>query len=243
MIVEQDYTGYTAADHNTWSVLFQRQGKAVLTHAAGEFKKGFSSLSLDPHRIPMLEDVNRLLATVSGWSLVPVTGLVPNDVFFGLLIQKRFPITVSMRSPGEIDFAELPDIFHDVYGHVPMLMNELFCEFMSDYSHIAINYLDDPGIIDYFGRFYWFTLEMGLIREDDLLKPYGAAILTSAGEIRNIQSAATAKRPFDLHTVITTRYDNLHLQKEYFYIDSFDQLFDGLKGMQALLDKGVLSHQ
>jgi phenylalanine-4-hydroxylase len=142
-----------------------------------------------------------------------------------------------MRKPEEISFSELPDIFHDVYGHVPMLMNNMFCDFMTKYSSIAIDYSDDDNIVACFGRLYWFTMEMGLVREGGELKPFGGAILTSSGEIENIRNPLVAKHHFDLEQVINTEYDNLQLQKEYFYIDSFYELFQSLTDMSFHIDK------
>jgi phenylalanine-4-hydroxylase len=237
MELSQDYNSYSPADHQTWSVLFEKQQERVATYAAAEFKKGFDLLSLDPTCIARLEQVNAVLMPVSGWSVIPASGLVSNKEFFFQLINKKFPITVKIRRPEELTFSELPDIFHDICGHVPMLMNNLFCEFMSEYSKIAINYLDDENAVTAFGRLYWFTLEMGLIREKEGLKPFGGAILTSSDEILNISHPDVPRHPFNLEQIIATPYDNLKLQKEYFYIESYEQLFDSLSGIRNVLGK------
>ncbi|SEN90815.1 Phenylalanine 4-hydroxylase [Chitinophaga rupis] len=243
MYPEQNYLLYTEEDHRTWTTLFERQSSTILRIAATEFQKGFKQLSLAPDRVANMEMVNNMLYPATGWKVIPVEGLVPNRDFFTMLINKQFPVTVHMRKPHEIDFAELPDIFHDVYGHVPMLMNSLFCEFMANYSSIAINYAENDDIVNYFGRLYWFTLEMGLIRENDILKPYGGAILTSSGEVKNIDDSRIPKHAFNLQQIISTPYDNLKIQQEYFYIDSFYQLFDSLKDMRRLADSlAVKSH-
>ena len=239
---KQEYENYSQEDHATWSTLFERQSKTILKIASSEFVKGFNLLSLDPHHVANLGTVNKMLKDVTGWRVIPASGLVSNKDFFSLLRDKKFPVTVSMRKPEEIAFSELPDIFHDVYGHVPMLMNRMFCEFMSAYSGLAIDFSEDEGITACFGRLYWFTLEMGLIREDNVIRPFGGAILTSSGEVDNINNPDVPKHPFNLLQVINTPYDNLQLQKEYFFIDSFHQLFDSLKDLKVYLDKQRIVH-
>jgi monomeric phenylalanine-4-hydroxylase len=237
MILEQQYQSYTSVEHNTWAELFERQSKTILQTAAAEFKKGFALLSFDPYKVADLSIVNKILRPASGWSVIPAPGLVSNRNFFSMLIHKQFPVTVTMRKPEEIAFSELPDIFHDVYGHVPMLMNSMFCEFMTKYSDMAINYSEDDAIVACFGRLYWFTMEMGLIKEDDELKPFGGAILTSSGEIENIRKPMVPKYPFNIDQVINTEYDNFQLQKEYFYINSFYDLFKSLNDIGPCIDK------
>jgi phenylalanine-4-hydroxylase len=235
--LQQDYSTYTATDHKVWSKLYSRQSKLVLNKASKEFKKGFTMVSMDPLHVPDLEILNTNIHKVSDWTLVPVTGLIPNREFFVLLSKCLFPVTISMRSESEIDFSELPDIFHDIYGHVPMLVNKCFCDFMKEYSRIALEYMDDDKVVVYLERLYWYTLEMGLIKENNDLKAYGAAILTSAGEIDNFLNPSVVKRPFELREVFTSAYNNLQLQKQYFMIDSFDILFESLKEVRETLHK------
>jgi phenylalanine-4-hydroxylase len=234
-MVAQNYDSYSEKDHNTWSLLFKRQSNFILNEAAEEFKKGFKMLSISPDKVVNLEELNKKLSEISAWNVTGVSGLVPNNLFFSMLKNKKFPVTVTMRKPEELAFSELPDIFHDVYGHVAMLLNETFSKFMVEYSRIALKYIDDETTVSYFGRLYWFTLEMGLIKEGGHLKPYGGAILTSSGEIENINNPSIAKYPFDLEKVIHTEYDNLKVQKEYFFIESFEQLFSSLHDLDVLL--------
>jgi len=236
-MIKQNYASYTNEDHQTWSLLFERQSRFILDEAAEEFKKGFKTLSIPSDKVVNIDELNRTLDRLCDWNVVGVTGLVPNELFFDMLQNKKFPVTVTMRKPHELAFSELPDIFHDVYGHVAMLLNETFSSFMVEYSRIALKYIDDVTTVEYFGRLYWFTLEMGLIQEKGKLRPYGGAILTSSGEIENINSPAVARHPFNLEQVIHTPYDNLKVQKEYFFIDSFQQLFDSLQDMDMLLEK------
>lgn len=241
MYIPQIYESYSDEQHQTWRALFQRQ-YGIITHNASEsFLRGFRLLSLDSERIARLEDVNEKLVKTSGWSVVGVAGLVSNRDFFQMLIEKKFPVTVNMRNADEIDFSELPDIFHDIYGHVPMLLNEMYCEFMAEYSKLAIKYVDDEVATNLFGRLYWFTLETGLVYEAGETKPYGGAILTSKNEILNIKNELIPKHDFDLYKLIGTEYNSLKLQKEYFVIKSFEQLFDSLRDIEKCVSLSMES--
>lgn len=226
--MEQNYDAYTAEDHQNWSILFDRQNKAVLHLAADAFRSGFLQLDLNPRRIENIPVRNTTMKQKFGWQLHPVSGLLPLDEFLNLLINKEFPVTVYMRKKEELEFSELPDIFHDLYGHAPMLASPVFSEFISRYAEIAIGYINDPEAVEYMSRFYWYTMEMGLIEEDEKLKPFGSAILTSAGEMENIVNPDVPKRPFDVEDVLNTPYDSFSLQTQYFYLHSFEQLFDAL---------------
>jgi phenylalanine-4-hydroxylase len=241
MFISQLYSTYTTEDHNTWTLLFQRQKKIVRDFIPAGFLRGFDLLDLNPERIPDLTQLSEKLKGISGWSLQPVNGLVSNEEFLTLLVNKTFPITVSIRSPQEIEFSELPDIFHDVYGHVPMLMDKVFSDFMHEYSQLAIKYIHEPDLVKLLGRFYWFTLETGLIGEQDNIKPYGAAILTSSEEIKNIHKEDIKKHAFNLEKLLYTQYNNLELQKEYFVIRSFSDLSAHLKAVPAILEKVRIS--
>lgn len=240
-VLEQAYEAYTPEDHTVWSLLYERQTKLMLTRASREFVRGFSMLSLDAAFVPRLSELNDRLFAAAGWCVVPVGGLIPSKDFMFMLQQKQFPITVSVRKMEELEFSELPDIFHDIFGHVPMLMNPLFTDFLLRYSTIALEFVDDEIALAALTRFYWFTLEMGLIQEDDVVKPYGGAIITSFGEIERVNDPAVPKVPFDIKNVLITEYDNLKLQKQYFVIDSFEQLFSSLELLRpAIVDLIVI---
>jgi phenylalanine-4-hydroxylase len=182
-----------------------------------------------------IEELSRRLESISGWTLVPVTGLIPTKAFFYLLINKKYPITVSIRKPWEIDFSEQPDIFHDVCGHLPMLTNYKFIKFLTAYSIIALKYIYNDRAVDFLGRLYWYTYEMGLINEEGTCKPYGAAIITSAGEIANVRRADIPKYPFELSHIFSTPYNPYKLQNEYFVINSFDDLFNCIESLEFSL--------
>ncbi|MCW3072410.1 MAG: Aromatic amino acid hydroxylase protein [Bacteroidetes bacterium] len=235
--MNQNYERYTQEDHEIWSVLYERQTKLLKKYVNREFLEGLEMLQLDPAKVANIDEVSERLFKISGWSLVPAVGLLSHKDFFFLLHEKKFPITVNMRKRHELEFSELPDIFHDIYGHVPMLVNKTFCDFMEKFSTIAMNNFEDETIVTGLGRLYWFTLEMGLIQENDETKVYGGAILTSSNEIDNIFNNETKRSVFDMQAVINSDYDNLKLQKEYFIINSFKQLIVALNEFEAHVEK------
>src|ERR1041385_5317302 len=167
MIAEKKTATYAAEDHATWRHLFGRQTKTIQARAAREFLDGFNLLSLDPKRVPTLADVNQKLRTLSAWQVAPANGLVPIRDFFDMLNERKFPVNTNIRRPSEIDFSELPDLFHDIVGHVPMLFdNTVFGEFMQRYSRISRGYTHSDLAMTYCSRLYWFVIEMGLKREN-----------------------------------------------------------------------------
>jgi len=240
LTVFQDYHLYTQEDHQTWASLCQRQGQLHADTLSNEYLDGYRKLGLDTERIINIDEMSRRLQSVSGWSLVSVTGLIPTRDFFYMLINKKYPINIYIRRPEEIDFSEQPDIFHDVYGHVPLLTDEKFVRFLTAYSIIALKYVNNERAIDLLGRFYWYTYEMGLLAEGEENKPYGAAIITSAEEINNVRRTQVHKHQFDIDHIFRTGYNPYKLQKEYFVINSFDDLFNSLEELESKLIEHLL---
>ncbi|QTE39758.1 aminotransferase class I/II-fold pyridoxal phosphate-dependent enzyme [Mucilaginibacter gossypii] len=236
----QDYSRYVAEDHHTWATLSSRQKKLKDNQISEAYLDGLKVLQMDDQQIVRLDEVSERLEALSGWTLIPVTGLMPTKEFFCMLISKKYPITVSIRKPYEIDFSEQPDIYHDVCGHLPLLTNKKFIEFLTSYSIIALKYVNNEKALDILGRFYWFTYEMGIIRENGVSKPYGGAIITSAEEIENSNNPAVPKHEFDLDHIFRTTFDPYKLQKEYFVINSFDELFDSLEHIESKLIEYLL---
>lgn len=240
--VLQDYALYREEDHNTWTVLYNRQRELQRGTLSQEYMSGFDQLALDGGRIVKIGEISKRLESISGWTLVPVSGLIPTRDFFYMLINKRYPVTVSIRRPWEVDFSEQPDIFHDVCGHLPLLTNEKFVKFLTAYSIIALKYVNNDRAVEFLGRLYWYTYEMGIIHENGEDKPYGGAVITSSEEIANVVNDKTPKYPFDIGRIFRTPYNPYKLQNEYFVIDSFDQLFESLQDLEAtLVDHLLLS--
>jgi monomeric phenylalanine-4-hydroxylase len=241
MIVAQDYSSYSAEDHNTWSILSERQAQLRKGKVSKEYLQGYNSLEFDRDHIISIPATSERLDQVNGWKLIPVAGLLPAKDFFEMLINRNYPITIYMRKPWEIDFSEQPDIFHDVFGHIPLLANEKFTEFLLAYSKIAIRYSGVQKAVDILARLYWYTYETGIIREDGEYKPYGGAIITSAGEMENSRNELVQKHLFDLDQILSTPYNSFKLQKEYFVIDSFDDLFSCLEVLEKCLVEHLLT--
>jgi len=239
----QNYTSYQEEDHLTWQTLMKRHLRLLENRISSAYLEGFNKLQFDHKRIIRIEEVSDRMEYLTGWKLIPVSGLIPTKEFFYMLINKIYPVTVPIRHPWEIDFSEQPDIFHDVCGHLPLLTDENFIRFLTAYSIIALKYVNNDRAVELLGRLYWFTYEMGLIKEGQVYKPYGGAIITSAGEIANVNNDNVPKHPFDLDHIFRTAYDNFRLQKEYFVIDSFDDLFNSLEYLETKLIEHLLLPQ
>ncbi|HVU95551.1 MAG TPA: aminotransferase class I/II-fold pyridoxal phosphate-dependent enzyme [Puia sp.] len=240
VLVSQNYDVYSPEDHETWKTLCRRQQERNSGAVSKEYLIGFNKLQLSKERVIRIEETSRRLEVISGWTLIPVTGLIPTRDFFYMLINKQYPVNVSIRKPHEIDFSEQPDIFHDVCGHLPLLTNDKFIKFLTAYSIIALKYVNNDRAIDFLGRLYWYTYEMGIIREDGEYRAYGGAIITSAEETSNILKEDVPKYPFEVGHIFRTPYNPYKLQSEYFIIDSFDDLFNCLEHLEEKLIEYLL---
>lgn len=225
---EQDYTQYSDADHDTYRRLYARQLQQLPGLACDEFIEAVAQLGA-PDRIPHFDDISERLRRATGWQIVGVPGLIPEEAFFKLLSERRFPVTDWMRTPEEFDYVVEPDVFHDLFGHVPLLFNPTFADYMQAYGAggMKASRLDACELLT---RLYWYTVEFGLIDTPQGLRAYGAGILSSAGELRHSIEAPTALRVgFDLQRLMRTRYRIDTYQATYFVIDSFQQLFDATR--------------
>ena len=223
--VDQDWDGYSQADHELWRRLYRRQESLVTKYACDEFNQALEVLDFS-QAIPRFDAINKKLASASGWQLVAVPGLVPDLTFFEHLATRRFPVTVWLREPEEFDYIVEPDIFHDFFGHVPMLFNPVFADYMQAYGRGGIK-AHELGAIEMLARLYWYTVEFGLIDTPKGLRTYGAGILSSGGEIGYCLDSPDPNRiGFDLLRIMQTRYKIDTFQETYFVIHGFDQLFE-----------------
>jgi phenylalanine-4-hydroxylase len=227
-IVEQPWDDYSAADHATWATLYARQREVLVGRASDAFLAAQDAMGMTPDRIPKFSELNRVLEGATGWTLIGVEGLLPELDFFDHLANRRFPVTWWIRKPEQIDYIEEPDLFHDLFGHVPLLMNPVFGDYMQSYGRGGVK---AHGIgaeaLQTLTRLYWYTVEFGLIRQADGLRIYGSGIVSSTGEsIHSLESAAPNRIGFDLERIMRTRYRIDSYQKTYFVIDSFEQLMD-----------------
>ncbi len=221
----QPYGRYTSVDHAVWRQLFERQGALLKGRACNEFLSGLAGLGVAKDGIPHFERLTEALMKATGWQIVAVPGLVPDDVFFAHLAARRFPVTWWIRKPEQMDYLQEPDVFHDIYGHVPLLMNPVFGDYMQAYGEGGLKALKLDAL-NYLARLYWYTVEFGLIRTPEGLRIYGSGIVSSRGEsIYSLDSAAPNRLGFDLLRIMHTGYRLDNFQKSYFVIDSFDELF------------------
>ncbi len=222
--VEQAWSRYTPEQHALWAVLLARQLEMVRQYGAPQFLKGLKALDLEP-RIPRFDAASQVLRRATGWEIVPVPGLIPEGQFFAHLAERRFPVTVWLRDPAERDYLVEPDVFHDFFGHVPLLCDPVFADFVQAYG-VAGRKAAAEGGVAMLARLYWYSVEFGLIKSGDGLRTYGAGILSSAGETAySIDSPVPHRIQFDLERVIRTDYMIDAYQKTYFVVDSFEQLF------------------
>lgn len=221
----QPYEKYTEAEHARWRMLYARQESLLPGYAAQEFIEGLSKLGAG-EMIPRLDDMNEILSAATGWRLVAVPGLIPDEIFFDHLANRRFPVTWWLRAENEIDYLVEPDIFHDFFGHVPLLLNQSFADNMREYGlggKKALQY----GAQKMLARLYWYVIEFGLINTADGLRAFGAGMLSSKNEtVYSLESPVPHRIMFDLERVLNTDYMVDDFQKTYFVIDSFEELFD-----------------
>lgn len=221
--VAQDYLRYTDDEHRRWALLLERQRVLARTHAAEAFLAGLEALGLGP-RLPRLEQASALLRRTSGWELVGVPGLIPEREFFAHLAQRRFPVTVWLRDPDEMDYLAEPDLFHDFFGHVPLLTDPHYARFMELYGQAGARALELGGL-RMLARLYWYTIEFGLIEEPAGLRCFGAGILSSAGETRHaLESDAPLRLRYALRRVLRTEYLIDGYQRTYFVVRDFEEL-------------------
>lgn len=221
----QDYASYVEADHATYRHLYERQSALLPGLACDEFLASLSALG-PSHHIPHFDDINERLFKATGWQIVAVPGLIPEVPFFSLLAQRKFPVTDWIRKPSELDYIVEPDVFHDLFGHVPLLFNPVFADHMQAYGAGGLK-AHALGACEMLSRLYWYTIEFGLIRQPNGLRAYGAGILSSSGELKYaVRDALPQRIALDILRAMRTQYKIDSYQQTYFVIDSFQQLFD-----------------
>ena len=222
--IPQDWTAYGPQDHATWDTLFARQSRQLPGRAAEAFLRGLDVLKLSKPGIPHYDELNERLMRATGWQVVAVPGLVPDDVFFDHLANRRFVAGNFIRRRDQFDYLQEPDVFHDVFGHVPMLADPVFADYMQAYGEGGLRSLGF-GSLDRLARLYWYTVEFGLVREESGLRLFGSGIVSSHGEsVFALDDPSPSRVRFDLQRVMRTRYRIDDYQQIYFVIDSFEDL-------------------
>lgn len=257
--IDQGWENYSADEHGIWQTLYERQMKLLPGRACDEFVAGMRDLPIEADRIPDFRRLSEVLMKRTGWQVVAVPGLVPDDVFFEHLANRRFPSGQFIRRPDQLDYLQEPDVFHDVFGHVPMLMNPVIADYIQAYGEGGLR-AKQLGMLDNLARVYWYTVEFGLVEQKDGLRIYGAGIASSYTEsIFAVDDPSPNRVRFDLERIMRTRYRIDDFQETYFVVRNLEELLElaridfgpvyaRIKGQeelepgQALTSDGVLTH-
>jgi phenylalanine-4-hydroxylase len=228
--ISQNWNAYTADDHEAWRLLYHRRMRELARTGSRVFLEGAAAIGLRRDAVPDLADVNARLGPRTGWAAVPVRGFLPAREFFACLARRRFPTTVTVRPKDRLDYVPEPDIFHDVFGHVPLHADPVFADFLQTFGALAAGAPDDA--LTRLARLFWFTVEFGLIREDGEVKVYGSGLISSAEDAANALSERCDRRPFSLDAVVAQPFEIDRLQDVLYVVESFDRLFDAVNQMK-----------
>lgn len=227
-VIEQRHAAYTAEDHAVWELLYARRIAALETTASRVFLDGVARIGLAPDRVPDLDGVNRRLLATTGWSAIGVEGFIPAAGFFRCLEARRFPTTLRVRPRAQLDYLPEPDIFHDVFGHVPLHADPVFADFLQRFGALAAA-ARTAGETTAMARLFWFTVEFGLIRERGATRIYGSGLISSHGDAANALGPDCDRRPFALDAVIAQPFAIDRLQDVLFVVEGFEQLFEAVE--------------
>jgi phenylalanine-4-hydroxylase len=238
-LIRQDYAAYTQEQHAVWAGLVERVYPELEKHAAREYLEGFEIIGLQRDCLPHLGSISARLEPRTGWNSTPVSGFLPAPAFFEMLATRRFPTTTWLRSRDSLEYTPEPDIFHDVFGHVPMHAHAVFAGFLERYGRVCAA-AQDENVLEKLGRIFWYTVEFGVIRQRGEIKAYGSGIISSHGECSNVMSGGCAIRDFTLDEVLRTpvKVDELH--KLLFAVESFDQIYDAMDEAEQRAMNGTL---
>jgi phenylalanine-4-hydroxylase len=229
--ISQQYSRYTQEDHDVWKALFERRMSTLRETGSEVFLTGMERIGLSANRVPDLGEVNRLLNASTGWNAVGVKGFIPAAEFFGSLSRRRFPTTLGVRPRSQLDYLPEPDIFHDVFGHVPLHSHPVFADFLQRFGALAAGARTEQETTE-MARLFWFTVEFGLIEERGKTRIYGSGLISSHGDAANALGARCERRPFDLDAVLNQAFEIDHFQDVLFVVESFDQLFEAVNEIE-----------
>ncbi len=229
----QQWSAYTADEHFAWSELYRRRMASLRKTGSRAVLDGIASICLSPHIVPDLAQVNALLAPRTGWRAIPTAAYLEAGRFFESLARREFPTTITVRPLSSLDYIPEPDIFHDVFGHVPLHADPVFADTLQRVGQLAAHTTGER--LAWVQRFFWFSVEFGLVRENGIAKIYGSGLVSSIGEERHALSGECEHRRFTLDEVIETDFDHAHVQPVLFVVDSFDHLLDELGALERRL--------
>jgi phenylalanine-4-hydroxylase len=232
--IAQDWRAYTDENHLAWSLLYARRMETLRDTGSAVFLEGAATIGIGPTKVPDLAEVNARLTPRTGWRAVPVSGFLPAKEFFVCLADRRFPTTVTVRPMAQLDYLPEPDIFHDVFGHVPLHANPVFADFLQRFGQAASR-AERPEDVEAMARLFWFTVEFGLVREAGRVKVYGSGLISSHGDAANALGDRCDRRPFSLDAVLAQPFEIDRLQDVLFVVEDFQQLFQAVDEAAARL--------
>lgn len=239
-VKQQVYENYTAEDFEVWKLLYNRQLSLLKSSAVYEYLEGLVAINMVAERIPDFKELNQHLSRLTGWRIIPFEGICPPGKFFQLLAERIFPCTHWLRKMNQMDYLEEPDMFHDVFGHIPLLSNKSYCSFFQELGVIGTMYMQHPHIIDKLERLYWFTIEFGLMEEDGRIKVYGSGIASSFGELKHAIGDHSTKKPFNLLEIMDHAFRTDVIQEEYYIIQNFNDMISCLPEVRAICEAEVI---
>jgi phenylalanine-4-hydroxylase len=249
-LIQQKWDGYTEEQHAVWAELVRRRMPQLREHAAEEYLNGFEQIGLREDTIPNLAEVNKRLAPRTGWNATPVSGFLPPDAFFEMLAARQFPTTTYIRCRESMDYTPEPDIFHDVFGHVPMHAHPVFADFLQHYGRVCARLMHDKDKLEQMGRLFWFTVEFGVIRQEGKIKLYGSGLISSHGEGTHViegqphPALPTAGAPglrgpeirdFNLDQVLAQKFLVSEEQKVLYAVESFEEIYEAAQEAERRL--------
>jgi phenylalanine-4-hydroxylase len=237
-LARQDHAAYSADQRATWAELVRRRMPQLARHAAEEYLEGFAIIGLREDTIPNLDEISLRLKPRTGWSTVPVTGFMPGPAFFSMLASRQFPTTTWLRSRDSLEYTPEPDIFHDVFGHVPMHAHPVFADFLADYGQLCAG-IEEESVLERIGRLFWYTVEFGLIRQHGRVKVYGSGLISSNGECTNVLEGRCQVLDFTLDAVLSAPVQVDQMHQRLFAIESFEQIYEALQTVQKAVADGA----
>jgi len=228
-LIRQDWRAYTAAEHAIWAERVSRRLPQLRRNACAEYLEGLELIGLSEDKLPELDAISERLQQKTGWRSTAVSGFLPPDAFFEMLAARRFPTTTWLRSRDSLEYTPQPDIFHDVFGHVPMHAHPVFGDFLQQYGEICAGCLHNPIALERMGRVFWFTVEFGVIRQHGELKVYGSGLISSHGECTRVLNGGVEIRDFDLEAVMDQSLDTGSMQPVLYAVESFEQIYGAMR--------------
>ena len=233
-LAQQDWQAYKPEEHALWAELVSRRMAQLRQHACREYLDGLELIGLREDSIPDLADVNARLQPGTGWRATPVSGFLPADAFFDMLAARQFPTTTYLRGRESFDYTPLPDIFHDVFGHVPMHAHPVFADFLQHYGRVCAR-LSSKEDLERMGRLFWFTVEFGVIRQQGAIKLYGSGLISSPGESDYVVSGGPEIRDFNLDQVMEQLFSTSEMQPVLYAVESFEQIYEAAQQAESRL--------